>query len=48
MAEGKFDQFLMDDPISLEYFCESATGGCIAAAGSLLGSLIREDTGQER
>ena len=38
MAEGKLGQFLMDDPISLEYFCESAT----------VGSLIREDTGQER
>lgn len=38
----------MGDPVSLEYFCESAPGGCIAAAGSLLGSLIREDTGQER
>lgn len=48
MTEGKLDRFLMGDPISLEHFCESAPRSCIAAAGSLLGSLSREDNGQER
>lgn len=48
MAEGKLDRFLIGDPTSLEYLCESAPGCRIAVAGSLPGSLIREGTGQER
>lgn len=48
MTEGKLDRFLMDDPTSLEYLCESAPGCRIAAAGSMPGGLIHEGTGQER